>query len=111
MRRLFRLAGREPGVEDDVRAELESHLAMKVEAPMAAGLGREEAEVEARQDAPAEEVYLPYTWNPWAWTSLVVRTAGESEPDPLAGDAGGRWYRAVGVALGPVGGWGGCRAP
>lgn len=27
MRRLFRLAGREPGVEEDVRAELESHLA------------------------------------------------------------------------------------
>ncbi len=27
--------------------------------------------------APADEVYLPYTWNPWAWTSLVVRTAGD----------------------------------
>lgn len=61
MRRLFRLVGREPGVEDDVRAELESHLAMKVEALMAAGLGREEAEAEARRQFGAPAVVAKLT--------------------------------------------------
>jgi len=49
MRRIFRLAGREPGVDDEVRDELESHLAHKVDALIQSGMSREDAESEARR--------------------------------------------------------------
>ncbi len=49
MRRLFRLIGREPAVEAEVDAELDSHLALKTEALVAQGLSRQEAEQEARR--------------------------------------------------------------
>lgn len=29
------------------------------------------------ETTPPDEVYLPYTWNPWAWTGLVVRAKGD----------------------------------
>jgi predicted permease len=34
---------------------------------------------------PGPEVYLPYSWNPWQWTELVVRTRGDpaAARDPI----------------------------
>ncbi|MHB1328451.1 MAG: ABC transporter permease, partial [Gemmatimonadales bacterium] len=49
MRRIFRLAGREPRVDEEIREELESHLAFKVDALIQTGMSREEADAEARR--------------------------------------------------------------
>lgn len=49
MRSIFRLAGREPRVDDEIREELESHLAFKIDALMQSGMSREDAESEARR--------------------------------------------------------------
>ncbi len=49
MRRLFRLTGREPDLADDVRAELEGHVALKIDALVRQGLDRAAAEIEARR--------------------------------------------------------------
>ena len=49
LRRLFRLIGREPPVEEDIAAEFEAHLALKTEALVRAGLPPDQARREAER--------------------------------------------------------------
>ena len=49
LRRLFRLIGREPPVEEDIAAEFEAHLALKAEALVREGLSPAEARREAER--------------------------------------------------------------
>ena len=81
-RRLFRLAGREPGLEDDVATELESHVQMKIEALGRDGLDEAEARREALRQFGALERYreecqaigrsaIRHTnWAAW-WSSVI----------------------------------------
>lgn len=49
MRRLFRLVGREPSAAEDVRAEMDAHLALKIDALVREGWDPAAAEAEARR--------------------------------------------------------------
>ena len=49
LRRLFRLIGREPPVEEDIAAEFEAHLALKTEALVRTGLPPDQARREAER--------------------------------------------------------------